>query len=128
MDISTLFVSSLSVSPVIFSLILNELVVASASLKSTFPLLAFTAGSSLPCCHKIPHVFEKLSLYSVKLSITTSMSLALSTCVLFVSLMQSVNGAHFLNIVFLLVLFAAAGATDLFATVIVPFISIYSSL
>ena len=32
------------------------------------------------------------------ISITTSISLALSICVLFISLMQSVNGAQFLNI------------------------------
>ena len=36
------------------------------------------------------------------------MSLALSTCVLLISLMQLINGAQFLNITFLLMLFAAA--------------------
>ena len=40
------------------------------------------------------------------IGITTSMSLALSTCVLSISLMQSVNEAQFLNITFLLILFA----------------------
>ena len=49
------------------------------------------------------------------------MPLALSSCVLFISLMQSVNGAQFLNIAFLLILFAAAGATVVFGTVLVPF-------
>ena len=38
------------------------------------------------------------------------MSLALSTCVLLISLMQLVNGAQLLNITFLLVLFASASA------------------
>ena len=36
------------------------------------------------------------------------MSLAFSTCVLLISLMQLVNGAQYLNITFLLVLFALA--------------------
>ena len=68
--------------------------------------------------------------YSIKLyiDIITSVSLALSACVLFISLMQSVNGAQFLNMTFLLVLFAAAPATELPATDIVPLKSIYASL
>ena len=68
--------------------------------------------------------------YSIKLyiGITTSMFLALSTCVLFVSLMQSVNGAQFSNITFLLKLFAAAHSAALFALDIVPLTSIYVSL
>ena len=47
----------------------------------------------------ISDIFEKLSLYSIKLYIgnTTSMSLALSFCVLFISFMQSVHEAQFLN-------------------------------
>ena len=56
------------------------------------------------------------------------MSLALSTCVLFISLMQSVNGASFLNITFLLALFAAAAPAVVFGTVIVPLTSIHASL
>ena len=48
------------------------------------------------------------------------MSLALSICVLLISLMQIVNGAQFLNITFLLVLFTvAAGAAAVLLTVIV---------
>ena len=39
-----------------------------------------------------------------------SMSLSFSTCALLISLMQLVNGAQFLNISFLLVLFASASA------------------
>ena len=42
------------------------------------------------------------------------MSLALSTCVLLISLMQIVNGAQFLNVTFLLALFAVARATALY--------------
>ena len=56
------------------------------------------------------------------------MSLALSTCVLSISLMQLVNGAPFLNITFLLVLFAAAGAAAVLLTVIVPLTRMYASL
>ena len=46
------------------------------------------------------------------------MSLALSNCVLIISLMQSVNRAQFFNITFLLLLFGAA-AVLVFGTVIV---------
>ena len=53
------------------------------------------------------------------------MSLALYTCVLFISLMQSVNGAQFLNITFL-PLFPPPAANA--ATVIVPLRNIYASL
>ena len=48
------------------------------------------------------------------------MPLALSTCVLSISLMQIVNGAQFFNSTFLLVLFAAAGVAAVLLTVIVP--------
>ena len=63
-------------------------------------------------------------LYSIKLyiGITISISLALSTCVLFISLMQLVNGAQFLNITFLFLLFGAAAVPMLF-TYIVPLTS-----
>ena len=49
-------------------------------------------------------------LYSIKLYVgmTTSISWASSTCVLFVLLIHLVNGAKFLSITFLLVLFGAA--------------------
>ena len=56
------------------------------------------------------------------------MSLALSNCVLFIYLMLLVNVAQFSNITFLLALFAAAEATAVFGTVIVPLTSIYASL
>ena len=51
--------------------------------------------------------------------ITTSMSLALSICVLFVSLIQPVNGAQFLNTSSLFLLFGAA-AVPVFGSLIVP--------
>ena len=54
------------------------------------------------------------------------MSLALTICVFFISLMPSVNEAEFLNTTFLLlslVLFPAHGVT-----VIVPLTNIYASL
>ena len=53
------------------------------------------------------------------------MSLALSICVMFISLMQLVNGAQFLNITYLSLLPSAAVTT---ATDLVPLISIYASL
>ena len=50
---------SLPVSPAIFSLILNELVVALPALKSTIlPSAAFITGSSLQYCYKVFDVFE----------------------------------------------------------------------
>ena len=55
---------------------------------------------------------------------TTSISLVVSTTVLFTSLMQSVKGAPFLNINFLLALFAAAPAEAVFGTVTVSLTSI----
>ena len=56
------------------------------------------------------------------------MSLALSTCVLLTSLMPLLNGAQFLNITFLLVLFVSASAAAVLLTVIVPLKRIYASL
>ena len=53
---------------------------------------------------------------------------ALSFWVLFILLMQLVNRAQFLNITFLLVLFAAAPAPALLLTVILPLTSIYALL
>ena len=54
------------------------------------------------------------------------MPLLLPICALFISLMQSVNGAQFLNTTSLLLLFALSPACA--ATVIVPLTSIYASL
>ena len=54
--------------------------------------------------------------------------LSSSTCVLFISVMQLVNGAQLLNITFLLVLPTAALAAFVFRTVIVPLIRMYVSL
>ena len=56
------------------------------------------------------------------------MLIALSTWVLFILLMQSVNGAQFLNITFLLVLFAAAPSAAVLLTIIFPLKSTYASL
>ena len=47
------------------------------------------------------------------------MSLALSICKLFISLMQSVNGAQFLNATSLFLLLGAA-AVGVFGNVIIP--------
>ena len=48
------------------------------------------------------------------------MSLALSTCVLLISLIQLVNGEQFLNITFLLLLFTASPAAAVLLTLIFP--------
>ena len=56
------------------------------------------------------------------------MSLALSICVLLISLIQLVNGAQFLNITFLFVLFTAAPAAAVLLALIVPLTRIYASL
>ena len=54
------------------------------------------------------------------------MTLAFSTCALLSLLMQLVNGAQFLNINFLLVLFASASAAAaVLLTVIFPLTRIY---
>ena len=58
----------------------------------------------------------------------TSISLQLSICVLLISLIVEINGAQFLNITFLLVLFASAPSAAVFLTVIVPLTRIYTSL
>ena len=57
----------------------------------------------------------------LSIGITTSISLALSICVMFLLFMESVNGAQFLNFTFLFVFFAAATAAEVFATVINSF-------
>ena len=56
------------------------------------------------------------------------MSLALSTCILLISLIQLVNGAQLLNITFLSLLFTAAPAVAVLLTLIVPLTRIYASL
>ena len=56
------------------------------------------------------------------------MSLVLSICELFISLMQLVNGAQFLNTTCLLLLFASSPVATLFTTDIVPLTSIYDPL
>ena len=53
---------------------------------------------------------------------------ALSIWALFIFVIQLVNGAQFLNIAFLFVLFAAAPSETVLLTVIFPLTSIYASL
>ena len=53
---------------------------------------------------------------------------ALSIWVLFILLMQLVNGAQVLNITFLFVLFASAPASGVLVSDIFPLTSIYPSL
>ena len=55
------------------------------------------------------------------------MSLALFNYVLFISLMQSINGAQFLNVTFLFLLPWAA-VVPVFEIVIVPLTCMYGSL
>ena len=61
-------------------------------------------------------------IYSIKLciGITKSISWASSTCILFILLTYLVNGAQFLNIIFLLILFTGVAAAAVFTTVTVP--------
>ena len=56
------------------------------------------------------------------------MSFALSTCVLFISLIALVNKEQFLNITFLLVLFASASAAAVLLAVIISLTGVYTSL
>ena len=62
------------------------------------------------------------------IGIIMSISWASSTCVFFISLMQSLNRAQFSKITLLLVLFTGAAASAVFGTVIVGLTCIYSSL
>ena len=55
------------------------------------------------------------------------MSLALSTCLVFTSLMQLVNGVEYLNITFLVIL-SEGSAVPAFLTIMFPLASIYVSL
>ena len=56
------------------------------------------------------------------------MPLALSTCIMFISLMQSVNGTDYSNITFLLPLFATVAVAVVFETDIVPLTSMHAWL
>ena len=60
--------------------------------------------------------------------IAISMYCALSIWVLFILVIQLVNGAQFLNITFFAVLFAATLSVAVFLTVIFPLTSIYAWL
>ena len=61
-------------------------------------------------------------LFKLYIEITTSIYWASFTCVLFILLIQLVNGAQFVNVTFSLALFGAAAVAC--ATVIVPLTSI----
>ena len=123
--ISRSFVPLPTIWPVIFCLNLNESVLSGKLSIAPTPV---KVGSSL-IYHKLQDVFNELSLYFIKLyiGITTSTFLALSICVLYISLMQSVNKEKKLNITFLLLLPGSAAAANV-AAVIVPFASIYASI
>ena len=116
--------------PVIFCLILNELVSALSAVKWAIVPLSAKTGSSLRHCHNILDVFQYLTLYSFKLyiGITILISWASSTCVMFILLMHLVNGAQFSSIIFLLVPLFSCPWAAVFATVVVPSRSIYALL
>ena len=109
-----------------FSLKSNESV-RLPSPKSTIVPLLFTAGISCQYWHKLPDCFQQLLLYSIKvyINIIISIPLALTISTLFISLLQSVNSAQFLNITFLLALFASASAAAVLLAVIVLLTSMY---
>lgn len=66
-----------------------------------------------------------VSLYSIRLSIeiTTSISLALPTCALYISLKQLVNGTQFSKYYFFFILFGLVSTAAVFVTDIVLFTS-----
>ena len=62
------------------------------------------------------------------IGITVSIYSAFSTCALFISIMQLVNGAQFLNIISLLILFTGAAWAAFFETDLVPLTRMCASL
>ena len=92
----------LSVCQYIFSLILNKILLLSLEGKSITLSSLSKAGSWY--CHKLPDICYQimLSIYAIKLciGITVWMSSALSNCVLFISIMQSVSGTQILSVTF----------------------------
>ena len=90
------------------------------------------SGSSFWYFGKLPVAHELLSLNSTKvyIDITTSRSFPLSTFVLFISVIQSVNSAKFLSITCLLSLSAciAAVCAPCAVKVIATIRSMYTSL
>ena len=87
---ATFVLPSARVLPVIFVLSFN--------VSESFIVVS---GSPLQYCNELLDVFKLLLLCSIKLYIviTTPKPFSLSTCALFISLMQSVDGALFLNII-----------------------------
>ena len=90
----TFFIPSFSILPDIFVFNFKKALLILSAGKSAISPFLFKNRSSPQYCHKIPDVLEYLSLYSIKsyTDIIMSMYIALSICVLFISLMQSVNG------------------------------------
>ena len=118
--ISTFFVPWLPVWRIIFSLNLNKKLLLLSEGKSIIATTLFKTGSSLQYFHKLLHV-----LYYIKfINITTSMSLALFICVLFILLMESVNGTQVLNKFFIDII---CTNSPVFGTVIVSLTSIYAT-
>ena len=100
----------------ISAFIIPALLVLSKNLDLNFndsEFVIVACGSSLQNWYKPPDVFDKLSLYFLKLyfGITASRYFALSTCVSFILVMQLVNGPNFLNTACLLFLSATLAAS-----------------
>ena len=113
--ISTSFVlPAAELPPVIFALNLND---------SRSIMLPFR--SYLWNCHKLCKIIALLYL----INFTTSTFFALSTLVIFISLMDSVNVAQFWNVtwLFLSSVFLAAGSASALVIVMVLFTSMYAS-
>ena len=93
-------------------------------------LLTFQTGSSLSNCQKFRDGFLYILKYSIELhiGITTSISCTSSTCTFFVPLMQLVNGAQFLNVSFLFLLFGYSSCVAVLRTFIIPLKYIYAPL
>ena len=72
--IEPLFVTFFPVCPVIF-FNLNETLLLLSAEKSLMLLLSSKVGSSLYYCHKLPDVFEQISLCSIKFYIGSSKSI-----------------------------------------------------
>ena len=89
-------------------------------------------GSSLWYCQKLPDIFCKLPLYFIRfyIGITTSRSFTLYARVLFILVMQSMNGGKIVNFtsLFLSPALCIAGFSTASVIVIIPFTSTYASL
>ena len=105
-----------------FDLLLNRIRYISCTKSNNNKMLIY---SQLICSINIRFQVFSNNYYYIPLD-SRSRSLALSSFILFISLMQSAKGAQFLNIAFLSPLFETAAATvAVFGTVIVFLTSIY---